>query len=76
MLFRSVLVVFAGATNAFDLEFVDGIVIILARAAASVGRSLRPLQTGQVQSYAWVVFGGLVVVAAVIILLPRLGVRI
>lgn len=49
---------------AFDTSFIDGIVNGLARGTGDLGRSFRAFQTGQVQSYAWVVFGGLVLVAA------------
>ena len=57
---------------AFDLGVIDGIVNGVARATVALGQAFRPLQTGQVQTYAWVVFGGLIVVAVAIMLGSRI----
>ncbi|MBX5492696.1 MAG: NADH-quinone oxidoreductase subunit L [Chloroflexi bacterium] len=63
---------FARGIAAFDLAVIDGIVNGVARATVALGQAFRPLQTGQVQTYAWVVFGGLIVVAIAIMLGSRI----
>jgi NADH-quinone oxidoreductase subunit L len=62
----------ARGINAFDLGVIDGIVNGVARATVALGQAFRPLQTGQVQTYAWVVFGGLIIVAVAIMLGSRI----
>jgi len=52
----------------FDQGVIDGVVNLLARVTVGLGRIGRGFQTGQVQTYAWVVFGGVVIVAAALVL--------
>ncbi|HEY7064830.1 MAG TPA: NADH-quinone oxidoreductase subunit L [Chloroflexota bacterium] len=71
--------VWVGLANAlayFDRGFVDGIVNGVAQGTVATGRALRGIQTGQVQTYAWVVFGGLIVVALAVVLPVVFGFRI
>jgi hypothetical protein len=42
----------------------------------ALGRAFRAVQTGQVQTYAWVVFGGLLVVALAVVLPLLFGARL
>ena len=48
----------------------------LARGTTFLGRELRGMQTGQVQTYAWVVFGGLLVVGLAVVLPAMFRIRI
>jgi NADH-quinone oxidoreductase subunit L len=59
---------FAWVIALFDQGVVDGVVNLLARVTVGLGRIGRGFQTGQVQTYAWVVFGGVVIVAAALVL--------
>ncbi len=68
----SVVVGFAWVVAWTDRVVVDGIVNWIAQVIVAIGRAGRVVQTGQVQTYAWVVFGGLVIVAAAVVL-PTLG---
>jgi NADH-quinone oxidoreductase subunit L len=65
----------AGAAAWFDREVIDGVVNGVAQGTVALGRAARAIQTGQVQTYAWVVFGGLVIVAVAVLLPVVLGFR-
>jgi NADH-quinone oxidoreductase subunit L len=52
--------------TAFDVKVVDGAVNGLARLWGWVGASLRPLQTGRVQNYAFGIFAGMLALAVVL----------
>jgi NADH-quinone oxidoreductase subunit L len=66
---------FAWVLALFDRAGLDGIVNGVARGTVETGRALRAVQTGQVQTYAWVVFGGLIVVGLAVVLPVLFGVR-
>ncbi|HZU06663.1 MAG TPA: NADH-quinone oxidoreductase subunit L [Chloroflexota bacterium] len=66
----------AGAAAWFDRGVIDGVVNGVAQGTVALGRAARAIQTGQVQTYAWVVFGGLVIVAVAILLPVVLGFRV
>lgn len=55
--------------QAFDAYIVDGIVNGAARLVTTLGRDLRHVETGRVQTYMFGFFGGLAVLAAVVIVL-------
>jgi NADH-quinone oxidoreductase subunit L len=59
-----------------DRGVVDGIVNGVAQGTVQLGRAFRGIQTGQVQTYAWVVFGGLIVVALAVVLPVVFGFRV
>ena len=63
-----VVVGFAYVMALVDRVVIDGFVNWLADLTVGIGRVGRAVQTGQVQTYAWVVFGGLVIVAAAVVL--------
>ncbi len=69
-------VILAGAQLVFlfDLRVIDGIVDGIGRLAVGIGYTVRTLQSGRVQAYAMVVFGGLLVIMVFTTLLPLLGV--
>jgi NADH-quinone oxidoreductase subunit L len=54
----------------FDREALDRLVNGIAGAAAEGGRSLRTTQTGRVQNYGLVLFGGMAVIALVLVIVP------
>ncbi len=56
----------AAGSDYFDRHVVDGAVNLVSRETVEAGMRLRQRQTGQVQSYAWVVVFGIVVVVALI----------
>ncbi|HZR97685.1 MAG TPA: NADH-quinone oxidoreductase subunit L [Chloroflexota bacterium] len=72
----SVVVGLANALALLDRGVVDGVVNGLAQGTVALGRAFRGIQTGQVQTYAWVVFGGLVVVALAVVLPVLFGFRV
>jgi NADH-quinone oxidoreductase subunit L len=55
--------------QAFDTYIVDGLVNGTARLVTTLGRDLRHVETGRVQTYMFGFFGGLAVLAAVVIVL-------
>jgi len=55
--------------QAFDAYVVDGLVNGAARLVTTLGRDLRHVETGRVQTYMFGFFGGLAVLAAVVIVL-------
>ncbi|HEV7663556.1 MAG TPA: NADH-quinone oxidoreductase subunit L [Chloroflexota bacterium] len=54
----------------FDRQVLDRIVNGIAAAFAVGGRALRTSQTGRVQNYGLVLFGGMAVIAVVVVLVP------
>jgi NADH-quinone oxidoreductase subunit L len=62
----------AFAISTFDREWLDGLINSFAGGFATVGRGLRQVQTGRVQNYGLVLFGGLAVIALVLILVPAI----
>jgi NADH-quinone oxidoreductase subunit L len=52
----------------FDSLVVDGVVNGVGAASVAAGTSLRRAQSGQLQTYAWVLFAGVVVLAALVAL--------
>ena len=56
----------AAGSDYFDRHVVDGAVNLVSKEAIRSGMRLRQRQTGQVQSYAWVVVFGIVVLVALI----------
>ena len=56
----------AAGSDYFDRHVVDGAVNLVSKGTIRSGMRLRQRQTGQVQSYAWVVVFGIVVVMALI----------
>jgi NADH-quinone oxidoreductase subunit L len=67
---------FAWVLALFDRAGLDGIVNGIARGTVELGRAFRSVQTGQVQTYAWVVFGGLIVVGLAVVLPVLFRVRL
>jgi NAD(P)H-quinone oxidoreductase subunit 5 len=59
---------------AFDSAVIDGIVNGVGRLSLGAGNTVRSVQTGRVQGYAMVVFGGLLIILVFTALLPLLGV--
>jgi NADH-quinone oxidoreductase subunit L len=53
----------AWVSDAIDRYLVDGVVDLLSRAVLAAGGRLRRLQTGRVQTYVYVLLGGVVLVA-------------
>src|SRR5579884_3485121 len=72
----TVVVGLANGLALLDRGVVDGVVNGLAQGTVELGRSFRGIQTGQVQTYAWVVFGGLIVVALAVVLPVVFGFRV
>jgi len=60
---------------AFDTYIVDGIVNGVARLVTTIGRDVRHVETGRVQSYMIGFFGGVAVLALVVIALITFNVR-
>ena len=58
------------AVAVFDREGLDGLVNGVASAFASGGRALRTAQTGRVQNYGLALFGGMAVIALVLVIGP------
>ena len=58
------------AVAVFDREGLDGLVNGVASAFASGGRALRTAQTGRVQNYGLALFGGMAVIALVLVIVP------
>jgi NADH-quinone oxidoreductase subunit L len=56
----------------FDRDGLDGLVNGVARLFASGGRALRMAQTGRVQNYGLVLFGGMAVIALALVIVPVL----
>ena len=56
----------------FDRSILDGIVNGIAALFAAAGRGLRTSQTGRVQNYGLVLFGGMAVIALVLVFVPRM----
>jgi NADH-quinone oxidoreductase subunit L len=54
----------------FDRQALDGLVNGIADAFAEGGRVLRTAQTGRVQNYGLILFGGMAVIALVLVILP------
>lgn len=61
--------------QAFDTYIVDGLVNGAARLVTTLGRDVRHVETGRVQSYMIGFFGGVAVLAAVVIVLITFNVR-
>jgi NADH-quinone oxidoreductase subunit L len=61
----------AGVLSAFDRQALDQVGNGLAALLAQGGRVLRQVQTGRVQNYGLVLFGGMAVIALVLVLVPR-----
>jgi NADH-quinone oxidoreductase subunit L len=60
----------AAALAMFDRQALDGLVNGIARQFGRVGGELRLAQTGRVQNYGLVLFGGLAVIALVLVAVP------
>jgi NADH-quinone oxidoreductase subunit L len=58
------------ALTIFDREALDAIVNGIAALLADFGRGLRTAQTGRVQNYGLVLFGGMAVIALVLVVVP------
>jgi NADH-quinone oxidoreductase subunit L len=54
----------------FDRQILDGLVNGVATAFAASGRVLRAAQTGRVQNYGLVLFGGMAVIALALVIVP------
>jgi NADH-quinone oxidoreductase subunit L len=61
----------AFALSAFDRQALDEVGNGLARLFAQGGSALRTAQTGRVQNYGLALFGGMAVIALVLVLVPR-----
>jgi NADH-quinone oxidoreductase subunit L len=61
----------AFALSAFDRQALDEVGNGLARLLAGSGSRLRTAQTGRVQNYGLVLFGGMAVIALVLVIVPR-----
>jgi NADH-quinone oxidoreductase subunit L len=62
----------ASAIALFDRQALDGLVNGFGAMFGAFGRGLRQIQTGRVQNYGLVLFGGLAVIALVLVLVPLL----
>ncbi len=62
----------AFAISLFDRQALDGVVNGFGAMFGAFGRGLRQIQTGRVQNYGLVLFGGLAVIALVLVLVPLL----
>jgi len=60
----------ASAVSTFDREALDGLVNGIAALLADFGRELRTAQTGRVQNYGLILFGGVAVIALVLVIVP------
>ncbi|TAH39360.1 MAG: NADH-quinone oxidoreductase subunit L [Planctomycetota bacterium] len=58
----------AGFSAAYDRVVVDGAVNWLAESTSAAGQSLRRVQTGRIQQYAYFTFAGAVVLAVIVLL--------
>ena len=58
------------ALTIFDREALDGLVNGIAAVLADFGATLRTAQTGRVQNYGLVLFGGMAVIALVLVIVP------
>jgi NADH-quinone oxidoreductase subunit L len=58
------------ALTIFDREALDGLVNGIAAVFADFGATLRTVQTGRVQNYGLVLFGGMAVIALVVVIVP------
>ena len=58
------------ALTIFDREALDGLVNGIAALFADFGSTLRTAQTGRVQNYGLVLFGGMAVIALVVVIVP------
>jgi NADH-quinone oxidoreductase subunit L len=58
------------ALTFFDRQLLDQLVNGIALAFAQGGRALRTMQTGRVQNYGLVLFGGMAVIALALLLVP------
>jgi NADH-quinone oxidoreductase subunit L len=58
-------------TSAFDREGLDQVGNGLARLLAGGGGALRAIQTGRVQNYGLVLFGGMAVIALLLVIVPQ-----
>ena len=63
----------AAAIAIFDRQGLDAIVNGVASLVAQIGQALRGMQTGRVQNYGLVLFGGMAVIAVAVIALPLVG---
>ncbi|MBV9133364.1 MAG: NADH-quinone oxidoreductase subunit L, partial [Chloroflexi bacterium] len=59
------------ALSLFDREALDQVGNGLARLVAGGGSVLRTVQTGRVQNYGLVLFGGMAVIALLLVLVPQ-----
>ncbi len=75
LLVRYVVLGISHVEYAFDAYVIDGIVNGVARLVTTAGRDLRYTETGRVQSYMIGFFGGVVVLAAIVITLVLLRVQ-
>jgi hypothetical protein len=69
LLIRYVVLGISHIEQAFDAYIVDGLVNGTARLVTTLGRDLRHVETGRVQTYMVGFFGGVAVLAAVVIVL-------
>jgi len=60
----------ASAISIFDRQGLDAIVNGIAGLVGQIGQALRGIQTGRVQNYGLVLFGGMAVIAVLVIALP------
>ncbi len=60
----------AYAISMFDRQALDGLINAFARIFAVGGGGLRQMQTGRVQNYGLVLFGGLALIAVVLVVVP------
>jgi NADH-quinone oxidoreductase subunit L len=60
----------AAALAIFDRQVLDGVVNGIATAFAQGGQALRAAQTGRVQNYGLVLFGGMAVIALALVIVP------
>jgi proton-translocating NADH-quinone oxidoreductase chain L len=69
LLIRYVVLGISHIEQAFDAYVVDGLVNGVAQLVMTTGRDLRHIETGRVQSYMAAIFGGIVVLIAVVFVL-------
>jgi NADH-quinone oxidoreductase subunit L len=75
LLVRYVVLGISHVEYAFDAYVIDGIVNGVARLVTTAGRDLRYTETGRVQSYMIGFFGGVVVLAVIVIAVVTFGVK-
>jgi NADH-quinone oxidoreductase subunit L len=63
----------AYAISMFDRQALDGVINGFAGLFGQSGRGLRQMQTGRVQNYGLVLFGGLALIAVVLVVVPLVG---